>query len=398
MFQNAQLFILPPLPHIEMTQSETYISVLNSNFFFKEFTFSKNKFKANSKEELELADNVVWLDEIFLVIQIKEQNTQSKNDPNKWYRNKVLNKAVDQIKKTLSYLNTYEKIPIQNERGRMLNVGQAKKTTPIKIVIYRPNQGITEQNRFLKFYESSQIGLIHLFHVEDYLWICKYLITPFEINEYLRFRETIFKHHVHELNKLPEQYVLGHYIETNEDFKIDFRYIENLSKIEKDIDKFDISHIIKNFQQKILYRTGENHYYYIIEELAKLNRADLRGFRMRFDLAFKKAKEQKFDIPYRMTSLNSKCGFVFIPLEFKIKDKWKNALNNFSLLHKYEQQLDKVVGMICYYNPEKEYFDVYWSYQNFVWEFDKELDRIIQEDFPLRSVKKEKTYRYYIKD
>ncbi len=200
------------------------------------------------------------------------------------------------------------------------------------------------------------------------------------------------------MNKLPEQYVLGHYIETNEDFRIDLRYIENLVRLEKDIEKFDISHIIKNFQQKILYSTGENHYYYIIEELAKLNRADLRGFRMRFDLALEKARKQEFDIPYRMTSLNSNCGFVFIPLEFKLKTKWENALNNFSLLHKYEQQLDKLVGMICYYNPKKKYFDIYWSYMDSAWEFDKELDEVIQKDFPLRSVKKEKTYRYYLKN
>lgn len=43
-----------------MTESEAYISFLNSNFFFKEFTFSKTKFKVDEKkEELELADNVV---------------------------------------------------------------------------------------------------------------------------------------------------------------------------------------------------------------------------------------------------------------------------------------------------------------------------------------------------
>ncbi|WP_461637115.1 hypothetical protein [Labilibaculum euxinus] len=58
-----------------MTESESYISYLNSVFFFKEFTFGKNKFKVNdTKEELELADNVVWLDKILFITQIKERN------------------------------------------------------------------------------------------------------------------------------------------------------------------------------------------------------------------------------------------------------------------------------------------------------------------------------------
>ncbi len=136
----------------------------------------------------------------------------------------------------------------------------------------------------------------------------------------------------------------------------------------------------------------------IIKELAKLNRSDLRGFRSRFDLTLKRAKAQEFDIPYRMTSLNSNCGFVFIPIEFNKKSKWGNALRNFSLIHKYEQKLDKVVGMISYYNPQEKYHDIYWSYIDSKWEYDVEFEKIIADNFPLRPVKAEKTFRYYLKN
>ena len=48
------------------TNSENIISIINSNVFFKEFTFSKNDFKElDTKQNLEFADNVVWLDDIF---------------------------------------------------------------------------------------------------------------------------------------------------------------------------------------------------------------------------------------------------------------------------------------------------------------------------------------------
>ena len=55
------------LRKIEMkTNSENIISIINSNVFFKEFTFSKNDFKElDTKQNLEFADNVVWLNDIF---------------------------------------------------------------------------------------------------------------------------------------------------------------------------------------------------------------------------------------------------------------------------------------------------------------------------------------------
>ena len=54
-----------------MTNSESIISQINSNVFFKEFTFSKNDFKElNTNQKLEFADNVVWLDTLFFIYQI----------------------------------------------------------------------------------------------------------------------------------------------------------------------------------------------------------------------------------------------------------------------------------------------------------------------------------------
>lgn len=382
-----------------MTESEAYIAKLNSNFFFKEFTYSSNKFKIDEKgQELELADNVVWLDDLLLITQIKERNKSGDLNAENWFKSKVLRKAVKQIKDTISYFEIYENISIPNERGHILNVSEAGKLEPIKIVIYVPGGSFPDSLRFQKFYESRDVGLIHLFHIEDYLWICKYLITPYEIKEFLQFREAMFKFHGQNLNNQSEQYVLGHYIETDENFALNPRYIENLSKLEDDFDSFNISPIIENFKRVILQSTGETHYYFIIKELAKLNRSDLRGFRQRFDLALKKAKDQESDIPYRMTSLNSQCGFVFIPIEVDRKEKWKNALQNFTLFHKYEQKLDKVVGMICYFNPNEKYHDIFWTYINYEWEYEEELEKIIKNDFPLRPVKREKTYRYYKKE
>ncbi len=380
-----------------MTESEKYISELNSNFFFKEFTYSSTKFKFDQKgQELELADNVVWLDNFLLISQIKERNDSGKSNIENWFKSKVLRKAVKQIKDTISYFEIYKDISIPNERGHVLNISEARKVKPIKLIIYAPKFQFPENLRFQKFYKSKEIGNVHLFHIEDYLWICKYLITPFEIGEYLDFRERLFVNHEKELNNLPEQYVLGHYLETLDTSKLDFRYIDNLKKLVHDEKEFDISFIIENFKGKIRIEPDSLDYYAIIKELAKLNRADLREFKKRFLLAIEKSKEQDFTLPYRITSLNSKCGFVFVPLEYDRREFWQNAIINLTEAHKYDQKLDKCIGMIVYQHPIEKYFDVNWCYSKSNWKYNEEFEKLLKKNYPFRAVKMGKTFRYYV--
>ncbi|UCS94355.1 hypothetical protein KZP23_04815 [Echinicola marina] len=380
-----------------MTESEKYIAELNSSFFFKEFTYSSTKFKFDEKgQELELADNVVWLDNLLLISQIKERNDSGNSNIENWFKNKVLRKAVKQIKDTISYFEIYKEISIPNEKGHILNVSEARKLEPIKLIIYAPNHQFPETLRFQKFYKSKEIGNVHLFHIEDYLWICKYLITPFEIKEYLDFRELLFLNNEKELNNLPEQYVLGHYLETLDTSMLNPKYVGNLKNLVHDKDEFDISFIIDNFKEKIRIEPDSLDYYAIIRELAKLTRTDLREFKKRYLLAIEKSKTQEFTLPYRITSLNSQCGFVFIPLEYERSEYWQNVIINFTEANKYDQKINKCIGMIVYQHPTEKYFDVNWYYSESEWEHNEEFEKLLRANYPFRTVKIEKTYRYYI--
>ena len=52
---------------------EESIAKLNKAFLFKEFTFSSNTFKPTPQEELELADSLIWLDDLLITFQVKER-------------------------------------------------------------------------------------------------------------------------------------------------------------------------------------------------------------------------------------------------------------------------------------------------------------------------------------
>jgi len=108
-------------------KTEQIVSEINSIVFFKEFTYSKNDFKdLSTKQKHEFADNVVWIDDILFVFQIKDRNSLEDENDEKWFKNKILRKAVQQVKSTHKYLNSYAQIEIVNEKGHKKNIVEAK--------------------------------------------------------------------------------------------------------------------------------------------------------------------------------------------------------------------------------------------------------------------------------
>jgi len=379
----------------KMNKTEKIVSFINTNVFFNEFTFSRNEFTTpDGKSELQLADNVVWLDDIFF-IQIKERNIEAEGSEIKWFEKKVLKKAVKQIKGTLEYFNDYKNITITNERGQQLNVSKADSTIAKKIIVYNPTKTFFEEKRFLKFHRSRTIGLIHLFHSEDYDGICRFLITPSEIDEYLSFRESLYEKHEQKLNSLPEQYVLGHFLESTDTEKINLDYLENLQTLLHNESEFDVSFIADLFQNRIAKIGTSDDYYFIIKEIAKLDRAELKEFKHRFKLSLDKSEEKKFTIPYRMTSVRTKCGFVFIPLEYSKSNVWQISLLNLTYAHKYEQKINKCIGMIVSHNSKEKLYDINWSYVENDWSYNEELEKLLKESNPFRKASLKKTNKYY---
>jgi hypothetical protein len=174
---------------------ESAVGELNTSYFFREFTFSTNTFKPDPAKELELADKVVWLDDMMILSQIKEriapQDTTADNE-RKWFADEVVKKATRQIRDTLSYLDTYPQIKVRNNRRHVFNIARAQVTHKHKLVIYNPHPLLPSECAGKKYHRSKTAGvLIHLIHAISYHNILRTLITPAEIAEYLTLRETV---------------------------------------------------------------------------------------------------------------------------------------------------------------------------------------------------------------
>ncbi len=358
----------------EQTESEKAITQINCNVFFKEFTFSKNDFKALDKTQLlEFADNIVWLDDLFFVYQVKEQGANSSN-VSIWFEKKVTKTAVKQIKDTLSYISNYPEIIVENEKGHKLDVVKARQCPVKKVIIYAPLDAMPKKERQIKFYESSQIGLIHLFHIDDYRLICDLLITPAEINDYLVFREKLFLFNKEISINVPEEYFLGHFLQTSTADHFNIEYIANLEKYKVKISEFDVSNFISLFSRKIEMTKRETDYYLLIQEVAKLNRFELKEFKLRLNRGIEVSINSNEIRPYRFYIPRTDCAFIFIPLHATKMYNYLAYLESYTFFHKYDSKATKCIGFTLSTDPHNpSQFYTYWTIKNFPWQFDEFL-------------------------
>jgi hypothetical protein len=365
------------------TELEDFVTKINSNVFYKEFTFDKNEFGPKGSRK-ELADNVILLDDLLFVIQMKERNPneiKSEKEENEWFENKVLKIAKHQIKESVEFFSNYSEIKVKNIRNQQIDISKVNLEGINKIIIYNPNSNlISQSNKSIKFYESKKAGNIHIFNIEDYYNICKFLITPTELDEYLKFRERIYFKHKEIIKLYPEQYILGHFLNTDDESIIRNEYIESLNKLVVDTDKFDMSNILNKFSDRIRLEEQKNStdYHSILKEIAKLKRYELLQFKKRFDLMITAVNSSVFSFPYRFANYRTDCGFVFIPLTPDKVQYWENGLSNLTTMYKYKRKLSKCLGVIVY--KTGEYFDFNWAYINYEWSYDKEIEEAVEKE------------------
>lgn len=376
---------------------EEEISSLNQAYFFKEFTYSQTTFIPQSQTELELADNLVWLEDSLIVFQVKERATQDDVIPEReerWYNRKVLGVGTRQIRDTLTYINTHDNISLSNHRGHQFDLESSSIEKIHKLVVFKPDNALSEASKNQKYYESQTAGIIHIIPTENYRGIIQTLITPAEVMEYLSYRENLINRWGEYLNTLPEQALVGHYIAGEDDERPVLEHARYLEEINQDVQTWDITGIMHLYADRII-DAGEQatDYYKIISNLAKLDRGALRVFKERYLLSIENVNSNELVQPYRFSCPSLDLGFIFIPLTEEHIPYQQNAIVNFTTAHKYDQRLTKCIG-ITFQKYGDERYDVGWCYIDEPWQYDEEMEVFLEEDFPFREVRVRWNPRY----
>lgn len=378
---------------------EKKINSLNEHFFFKEFTYSNNKFKSSDGQEREAADSIVYLDEISFVFQVKERNKKyygAADDERKWFKRNILKRATKQIRDTISYICGYQSVVLENNRGHSFEISSDKLRDPHKIVIHKSSELLPRECLNTKFHISKTVGVIHILQERDYLMLTHSLLTPSEVSEYFLFRAGLIDKHNETLSYFPEMALLGQYLSGREDEHPSVSFIEYLQRLNQEIDSWDMTGIIKVFHDRITCEEGPTDYYFILKELAKLMRNELVEFKERFMLSWEACKKDDLTLPYRFMLTRTNCSFVFIPILREHKDSRHIALTQLTCANKHDMKSLKAIG-VSFVALGGGYQDVEWCFVEKPWEQNKEFDDLLKNNFPFREVSENQIDRYEFK-
>ena len=369
---------------------EEEISTINQAYFFKEFTYSKTTFSPESQTELELADNLIWLESELIVFQIKEREQQDGTTPEReqrWYKKKVLGVGTRQIRDTLTYIDTCDNISLANHRGHQFDLKSTSIDKIHKLIVFKPDEALPERSKNKKYHKSQTAGIIHIIPSENYRGLIGTFITLAEIMDYLSYREGLIECWGKYLNNLPEQALAGHYVRGEENDRPELIHSKCLEGINQNVDAWDIMRIIHSYEKRII-DSGEKpkDYYKIISNLARLNRSELKEFKKRYLLSIEKVKSNEFVWPYRFSCPALDLGFVFVPLTTEHMPKQRDNLINMTTDHKYDQRLTKCIG-ISFQRNSQNYCDIGWCFMDKPWQYDEKIESSLKQCYPFRKVR-----------
>lgn len=371
---------------------EQYVAHLNSLAFWKEFTFAQNTFAPRPGAELELADNLVWLEDHAFVLQLKERKNETA-DPNierAWFANKVLKKAVRQVRDSLSFLEQHQEIRVTNERGHSFDIKPGQIADITKIIVYLGGRSLPEDCWATRHYVSQTAGFIHVVASHDYLGILEKLRVPEDIRRYFAYRQEVLPK-LHEAGIVVEEAdVMGGFL-NEEDLPFPGSQ-EVLRRFVQDHEAYDLSGLIGSLHDHIERTDQPYDYYAIMLEFARVPRSVWREIKLRFMKSLEAVENKAFTRPFRLTFPETGCTFMIMPMDPDVpatgQDGEQNrirGLTNLTYAAMYDAKMSKGVGVLI--SKTGDYFQIDWSKMDVPWAQDLEVEAWLAESNPFRVAK-----------
>lgn len=359
---------------------------LSANAFTRTFSFSSAQLPVCNAAAPVLADRVILLDGIGLIFQLSEHETRGRvraTDLERWFATDVMKKGVGQIRNTRDLLRSYTGISLVNSRGHRVSYSSEALSDQVGVILYRSAGG----SGFVppRFKKTRIAGFVHIMRDSDYFAICEHLVTPSEIADYLRFRQEILTRRDPVPATVSESALLGQYLFEELDAPPDARYETAGRSFRGDPSAWVFSYVIDNLSTQMAKRDEESVeevYQPILAEVARLGRSELREFRTQLRLSLEAVRADRFELPYRVTSVATRCGFLVLPGSAEFRLRAREALESLAEASKHELQLEKQVSIAMWRSGE--IIDIDWLYTEGPTGPNAKLDQRLERAYPFR--------------
>lgn len=328
-----------------MTKSEEICKNLGNLYFFKELVKSNLLYITDKKEEKELADVLMRVDNYILTIQIKEKTTNTSNSIENWINNKVYKVAKNQIK--VSAQEIVKKIKFKEEENADI-LDNIDICTIIPIIIFDIGK---ENIEYKRSYESQSTDLkINIFNINDFEIMCKCLISPMEMIRYLNERIAYSNNNIL-IYEDEQRTIIGK--NKNEETMLSF-YIEKyeLDYSNENIDKLVIfNNYLSLFEKHCI--NNKAHYKMFIKFLSNLYAKEIYCLIDRLDIIIKKGFSKEMYWNSYVISESHNLLFISLPKE-KYNVEFIGFISNVFMCY---FKLNNVLSIISY-SVDKENYEL----------------------------------------
>ncbi len=364
----------------------------HANVFLRAFSFPTTHLPRSPEDETELADRVVLMDNIAFIFLLKEREQKVATKPGdleKWVANNVVKKGVKQVQNTRDLLGSYMGLSLVNHFGHRLSVTPAESDDLVSMVIYRvpPKSRAFRAARFKK---GRNGGFVHILRDLDYFEICQHFITPAELFDYFGFRRDVLINWDAAAAAVSEEALIGQYLLEDYSSGPDQKF-ERAARSRGGPTACEFSFVMDSLASKIAGQHGEyadTDSYEILTELALLGRYELKALKQQLRVGLEAVRANRFELPLRIASGRTACGFLVVPVTREFRDRAIDALESLSLASKHELDLPRQVGIGMWRNSE--FVDIEWILVEGSNPPNPALDERLVHSYPFRTASEQR--------
>ncbi len=364
----------------------------HANVFLRAFSFTTTHLPRSSEDEVELADRVVLMDDMGFIFQLKEREQKVASKPGdleKWVANNVVKKGVKQVQNTRDLLRSYMGLSLVNHFGHRVSVMPVDPDDLVSMVIYRvpPKSRAFRAARFKK---GRNGGFVHILRDLDYFEICEHFVTPAELLDYFGFRRDVLINWDADAAAVSEEALIGQYLLEDYSSAPDPKF-ERAARSRGGPTACEFSFVMDSLASRVAAQHGEyadTDCYEILTELAMLGRYEVKALKQQLRLGLEAVRANRFELPFRIASGRTGCGFLIVPVSREFHDRAMDALKSLSLASKHELGLPRQVGIGMWRNSE--FVDIEWIFLEGSNPPNPELDERLAHSYPFRTASEQR--------
>lgn len=359
----------------------------HTNLFLRAFSFSTGQLPRNPEGETELADRVVLMDDIGFAFLLKERENKvatKAGDLEKWIANTVVRKGVKEIQRTRDLLDSYASLSLVNHFGHRVTITPVDSEDLVSVIVYRVPQK-SRPFRAPRFKKGKDGGFIHILRDVEYFEICQQFTTPAELRDYFGFRRHVLINWDSAAAAVSEGALIGQYVLEDYSTGPDQRF-EKAARAKDRPAAYEFSFVLDSLASTI---AGQSSEYAdtagceILGEIARLGRHELKALKQQLRLGLDAVRGNRFELPFRIASGRTECGFLILPITREYRDRASYALESLTFACKHELDFPRQVGIGMW--RKSEFVDIEWTFLEGENTPHPELDERLARSYPFRT-------------